>query len=357
MIRFSKEHLSGFVVSVFVKVGFSQEHALQAANVLLAADLRGIDSHGVARLRGYLELIKKGRLNPKPVLKVVSDTLSAATVDADLAAGLVSAPFAMQLAIEKAKITGVGMVSVKNSNHFGIAASHAMMALQHDMVGAAFTNASPLVVPTYSIEKMLGTNPICYAFPAKKHDPIVIDLATSAAANGKLEIAERKGKDIPTGWAVDENGLDTIDAGILKKGGSLLPLGSNFEMGSHKGYALSSLVDLLSGVISGANFGPWVPPFPAYVPLPKEKKGEGIGHFFMAFRVDAFRPKDEYFEAVDTWIERFSSAKALEGKKVIVPGEPEMEAYHERMNLGIPLNEKVLSDLKEIATEYQLEFN
>src|SRR5690606_4026651 len=219
--------------------------------------------------------------------------------DGDGGLGLVTAPFAMDVAIEKARRYGSGWVAVRNSNHFGIAGYHALKAVREDMIGFAVTNASPLVAPTFSSERLLGTNPICYAFPAGNHPPVVIDMATSAAANGKLEIAERAGKAIPEGWVLDPDGHPTTDATAVKKGGALLPLGSDRDHGSHKGFGLSSIVDILSGVLSGANYGPWVPPFVAYLQPVADQPGQGIGHFVGAMRVDGFRPAAEFKANMD----------------------------------------------------------
>ena len=256
-------------------MGCPDADAKLAARALLSADLRGIDSHGVARLSGYTRLWEVKRINSKPSVKVVHETPSTAVVDGDSGLGLVVAPFAMQVAIDKAKNAGSGWVSVRNSNHFGIAGFHAMMALEHDMIGMAMTNASALVAPTFSVERMLGTNPICVAIPAGNEPAFVADLATTTAANGKLEILQRKNESAPTGWIQDKVGQISTDAHELKKGGALLPLGGDREHGSHKGYALGSIVDIFSAVLSGANYGPWVPPFPAYVPMPTGMPGAG----------------------------------------------------------------------------------
>src|SRR5688500_2077274 len=230
--------LFSFTKTVFQKIGCSIEDAEIATKVLLSADLRGIDSHGVARLSGYLRLHKAGRINSTPAIKIIHQTPSTATVDGDKGLGLVVAPKAMNIAIEKAKQVGSGWVSVKNSNHYGIAAVHAMMALEEDMIGIAMTNASALVAPTFSVERMLGTNPICVAIPAGKQPSFVADMATTTAANGKLEILQRKKEAAPVGWIQDQNGNSSTDAHVLKNGGALLPLGSDREHGSHKGYAL-----------------------------------------------------------------------------------------------------------------------
>lgn len=352
---YSYQQLYAFTRSVFQKIGCSDLHADTATKALLSADLRGIDSHGVARLSGYVRLWEVKRVNATPEIKIIHETPSTAVVDGDSGLGLVVAPFAMQVAIEKAKTAGTGWVSVQNSNHFGIAAHHAMMALEHDMIGMAMTNASPLVAPTFSIDKMLGTNPICVAAPAGNEPPFVADLATTTAANGKLEILQRKNANTPDGWVQDKEGNPTNDANILKKGGALLPLGGDREHGSHKGYALGAVVDIFSALLSGANYAPWVPPFPAYVPMPAQQPGKGIGHFLGAMRVDAFRPANEYREHMDNWIKGFRNARPQQGQeKVLVPGDPEREFEAVRMQEGIPLLDAVVNDLEALAERFSL---
>lgn len=357
MTIFSYERLYQFTHAVFIKMGCSLEDATIATTVLIAADLRGIDSHGVARLSGYIRLWEAGRINTKPNIKVVYETPSTAVVDGDAGLGLVVAPFAMQVAISKATLVGTGWVSVKNSNHFGIAGVHAQMALKEDMIGMAMTNASALVAPTFSIERMLGTNPIAVAIPANEQPAFVADFATTTAANGKLEILQRKNADTPLGWVQDKEGNESTDANILKKQGALLPLGSDREHGSHKGYALGSIVDIFSGVLSGASYGPWAPPFPAYVPMPENQPGQGLGHFFGAMRVDAFRPAEEFKQHMDNWITRFRSAVPAPGhEKVLIPGDPEREMEALRIREGVPLVEAVEKDLQIIAKNFGIAF-
>ena len=348
--------LRAFTENVFLAMGCNREHAILAADVLLKSDLRGIDSHGVARLSGYVRLWEKKRINTKPAIKIVHQTPTTATIDGDAGLGLVVAPFAMQLAIKKATEYGSGWVSVRNSNHFGIAGYHGLMAVEQDMIGIAMTNASPLVSPTYSSERLLGTNPMCYAFPAGKYPPVIVDMATSAAANGKLEIAQRMGKQVPAGWIQDKQGDFTTDPHALKGGGALLPLGSDAEHGSHKGFGLGATVDILSAVLSGANYGPWVPPFVAFLEPPTDPVGTGIGHFLGAMRVDGFRPADEFKAHLDNWIARFKSSATIDpSKKVIIPGEPEFEAEANRKLNGIPLGEAVANDLTVLAERFGIE--
>ena len=352
---FSENTLRNFSRSIFIKMGCPIEDADLATDVLIKSDLRGIDSHGLARLSGYVRLWEKGRINATPHIQIVHETPTTATVDGDAGLGLVVAPFAMKVAIEKAKIYGSGWVSVRNSNHFGIAGYHTLMAVENNMIGFAMTNASPLVAPTFANERLLGTNPMCYAFPAGKYPPGVVDMATSAAANGKLEVAQRTGKSVPHGWIQDAAGKSSTDPHELKKGGALLPLGSDKDHGSHKGFGLSATVDILSGLLSGANYGPWVPPFVSFLDPPKDPVGKGIGHFLGAMRVDGFRPVDEFKHHMDQWIERFKSAKTIsEEQKVIIPGEPESQEEKKRQIHGIPLIDAVVTDLNELAQKLGL---
>ncbi len=353
---YSYSALQLFTVSVFQSIGCSEEHARLASQTLLSADLRGIESHGIARLTGYVRLWEAGRINSTPDIKITHQTPSTAVVDGDKGLGLVVAPFAMRLAMEKAETAGTGWVAVSNSNHFGIAGYHAMMALEQDMIGIAMTNASALVAPTFSVERMLGTNPIAVAIPAGNQPPFVADMATTTAANGKLEILQRKKEDAPLGWVQDKEGRASNRADELKKGGSLLPLGGDFEHGSHKGYALGSIVDIFSAVLSGASYGPWAPPFPAYVPMPEQMPGKGLGHFFGAMRIDAFRTAESFKEHMDNWITRFRNAKpALGQDRVLIPGDPEREQEQVRTRDGIPLQDSVISELKELALKLEIE--
>jgi len=352
---FSYDQLFDFSKNVFLKIGCSEYDANLATKVLLSADIRGVDSHGIARLSGYVRLWDAKRVNATPQIKIIHETPSTATVDGDSGLGLVVAPNAMQIAIDKAKQVGTGWVSVQNSNHYGIAGYHAMMALEQDMIGICMTNGSALVAPTFSTERLLGTNPIAVAIPAGKEPAFVADMATTTAANGKLEILQRKHGVAPLGWIQNKEGKPSTDPHELKDGGALLPLGGDREHGSHKGYALGAIVDIFSAVLSGANYGPWVPPFPAYVPMPDGMPGKGIGHFFGAMRIDAFRPAKEFKQHMDKWIERFRSAKTAEGfESVIIPGDPEREMEAIRRKDGIPVLGPVVDDLNYLAEKFSL---
>ncbi|WP_420575855.1 Ldh family oxidoreductase [Ekhidna sp.] len=355
---FSAEELKRFSKEIFLSIGCPEAEAQQAADVLVSADLRGVDSHGVARLSGYIRLHEKKRLNATPSIKTAHETPSTAVVDGDLGLGLVVGPHAMKLAIDKAKNVGSGWVSVKNSNHYGIAGYHAMMALEEDCIGISLTNASPLVSPTFSKERLLGTNPISIAIPTKNQPPFVLDMATTTAANGKLEVLQRKGLDAPEGWLQDKEGYITTDAKGLIKGGSMRPLGGDREHGSHKGYALGAVVDILSAVLSGANYGPWVPPFVAFIDPAPNPVGEGLGHFFGAMRIDAFRDGEEFKSHMDNWIERFRASETVNPEeKVLIPGDPEREMTEERLKNGIDLLDPVVEDLEELGKKFGIKLN
>ncbi|GAB4113899.1 MAG: Ldh family oxidoreductase [Thermoflexibacter sp.] len=353
---FSYETLKNLSYQVFLKMGCPTEHAELAAEALVAADLRGIDSHGVARLSGYVRLWEAGRINARPHIQIVHETPSTATLDGDAGLGLVIASKAIEIAMEKARIAGTGWVAVRNSNHFGIAGYHTLKAAKKDMIGIAMTNASPLVAPTFAVERMLGTNPIAVAIPALHQPPFIADFATTTAANGKLEILQRKNQEAPLGWIQDKKGQPSSNPNELKQGGALLPLGSDREHGSHKGYCLGAIVDIFSAVFSGANYGPWAPPFVSFLPLPPDPVGLGLGHFLGAMRIDAFRPAEEFKANMDKWINRFRTTKPADGyDKVLIPGDPEREMEAERLENGIPVVESVVTDLRDLAERMGIE--
>lgn len=351
---FSYNHLFNFTEQVFQSMGCSEEDARLATDTILAADLRGVDSHGISRLIGYVRLWEAGRINPKPEIKIVHETPSTATVDGDAGLGLVVAPKVMDIAIQKAEIAGSGWIAVKNSNHFGIAGYHAMRALPHDMIGWAMTNASPLVAPTNSLDRLLGTNPIAIAIPANEEPDFIMDMATTTAANGKLEVLQRKKQEAPLGWIQTKDGRDSTNPDELKLGGAMMPLGG--ASASYKGYALGSVVDIFSAVLSGANYGPWVPPFVSFLPLPTDPVGEGIGHFLGAMRVDGFRPVAEFKAHMDNWIRTFRNSTPKPGETVMIPGDPERLISEIRLKEGIHLLDPVIQDLESIAQKFKLTF-
>ena len=350
-------YLRDFTTNVFLHLGVPEIEAKQAADVLARADLRGIDSHGVARLRTYVDMFKIGRINPKPNIKIIREKKSVATVDGDSGLGLVVGPKANEIAMEKAAQFGSGWVSVCNTNHYGIASYYSLKALERDMIGWSMTNSSKIVVPLWGAERRLGTNPIAIAFPGFENPPIVIDLATSVVAFGKVEIANRQGKKIPEGWIIDAAGNPSTAPEDVYSGG-LLPLGGTREMGGHKGYCMSAMVDILTCVLSGANWGPFAPPFAIFEEAPKESVGKGIGHFFGAMEIDGFEDVEVFKKRIDHWIEVFRSTKPIPGKEaVLIPGDPEHEAEKIRTKEGIPVIQAVVNDLKQISKETGIPFD
>ena len=354
---FPIEALREFCTRVFLHFGVPKNDAMQAAEVLASADLRGIDSHGVARLHSYFDMLGEGRINPKPEIKVVRSTLSTATVDGDNGLGLVVGPQANRVAMDMAEKAGSGWVSVRNTNHYGIAGYYVLKALERDLIGWAMTNSTMLVAPLWGAERMLGTNPIAIAFPGKDEPPIVIDMATSAAAYGKIEIALRRGEPIPEGWAVDSQGRSTTNPNDMVDGGALLPLGSDRDRGGHKGYGLAIMVDVLCGVLSGANWGPFAPPFALRQEIPKRSVGKGIGHFFGAMRIDGFMDGDSFKRQIDDYIRVFRATKPAPGTNgPLIPGDPEREMEQVRSKKGVPLVLPVVEELRDISRKTGVPF-
>jgi len=350
VFRFSAAQLKNFSAAVFMHFGISKTDAEQAADVLARSDLRGIDSHGVARLHTYFDMLELRRINPKPNIKIIREKDSVASVDGDNGLGLVVGPKANEIAMDKAERHGSGWVSVCNTNHFGIAGYYPLKALERDLIGWAMTNSTKLVAPLWGAERMLGTNPIAIAFPGYKEPPIVIDMATSAVAYGKIEIALRKKTKVPKGWIVDKQGRDTSNPQDMIDGGAQLPLGSEREMGGHKGYGLASMVDILCCVLSGANWGPFAPPFALRQEIPARSVGKGIGHFFGALQIDGFIDRLEFKKQIDDWIHVFRKTKPAPGTNgPLIPGDPEREAETTRSKEGIPLIKPVVDDLLDIS--------
>jgi len=325
------------------------------------ADLRGIGSHGVARLRRYVDGLRDGIMLARPEIKVITETPATALIDGGAGLGQPVSHMAMEKAIKKAQEVGAGFTTVRNSNHYGIAGYYAMMALESDCIGISMTNADVLVVPTFGRNAMLGTNPIAVAAPANRERPFVMDMATSTVPRGKLEVYDRLGKPLPAGWATDERGVGTEDAHRvlenfkIRGGGGLLPLGGEGELLSgYKGYGLALWVDVFCAVLSGAAYASLVyPRTPDGKPLPAD-----LGHFFGAWRVDAFRPVDEFKAAMDDLQRQLKNAPKAEGQdRIYIHGEKEYEKEELYTRQGVPLGPKVVADLKSIARELDVEYD
>lgn len=335
--------LEEFSTKVFLALGIPEEDAKVTAHILAQADLRGIDSHGVARLSIYAKRLKLGLINKHPNIKVVHEKAGGAIVDGDNGLGQVVAHNAMKLCLKKAKENGVAAVGVRNSNHFGIGAYYAMMALEEDMIGIMATNTSPLMAPFGGKEPLLGTNPIAMAVPAGNEYPVVLDMATSLVPRGKIEIFARKREKLPSGWAIDTEGRPTQDPAEALKG-TLLP------MGGPKGYGLSMMVDLFAGVLAGAAVGGNIGSLFGNMDRP-----QNVGHYMMAIDVGSFRPLDEFKATMDDYIRTIKQSAPAQGvKELFLPGEIEFVKTKERVEKGVSLNPVVVQNLLTLAQELGL---
>jgi LDH2 family malate/lactate/ureidoglycolate dehydrogenase len=342
LTRINHQKLTHFVSRSFQKLGVETADAEIAARVLVLSDLRGVDTHGVIRFNPqswYVKWLRESSMSARPRIRVVSESATTALLDGDRGMGMVIGHRAMEMAIEKARSSGVAMVGVRNSRHYGMSAYYAMMALPQDMIGIAMTNASRQVVPTFGRHAKYGTNPLCFAVPAEKELPFVLDMATTTAAAGKLELAARLGKAIPGGWALGENDRETHDPRAAQKARRLLPLGGSRDGGSHKGYGLGILVEILCGVLTGT------------VTALNDNQ-DPRGHFFGAIRVDAFRPAAEFKGDMDRLIRELKATPAADGQeRVYVAGEIEFETAAERAEHGIPLHSTVLQGLRQVGEQ------
>lgn len=343
--RFDAEGLEEFSSGVLKKLGIPENDADITAKMLVNSDLRGVESHGVAHLSPfYVSWIKDGKVKIKPQLTLESNSPTSAIMDGDAGLGFVAGYHATNEAIKRAKQAGAGFVTVKNSSHCGAAAYYAMMALEHDMIGIAITAGGRLMMAPGSKERAAGLNPMSFAVPAYQKHPFVLDMSTSVVAFGKIEIAQRQGKTIPEGWAVDENGKPVTDALKINPSdenfkGGLLPLGGRPETGVFKGFGLAVLADIFCTVLSGADLN------------------TTSNHFFGAIRIDGFRPAIEFKKQIDQLIESIERLPVLPGtKKIYAAGGIEDEIMKDRKVNGVPLDDAVIQSLKELAHEFSVPF-
>jgi L-2-hydroxycarboxylate dehydrogenase (NAD+) len=342
ILRFRQEDLLDFVLRYMTKLGVPEDDAKVIGEVLMSADIRGVESHGLHRLGSYYgNRIRKGLINPLSPYSIVSETSTTALIDGGNGCGQVVSRKAMTLAIQKARNAGIGAVTVRNSNHFGIAGYYALMALREDMIGICFTNSQPLVAPTRGRTAVVGTNPIALAAPSYKQYPFVLDMATSAVAYGKIQVYEKKNEHIPAGWAIDEEGQVTNDPSKIKPGGhgALLPLGGMEITGGYKGYGLAILVEILCSVLSGGKFL-------TQVGGPGKPEPTGVAHFFMAVNIEAFRPILDFKQQMDCMIELLKkSPLAFGNSEILVAGEREFEYAKYNEEHGVPLIRPIVNDL------------
>jgi LDH2 family malate/lactate/ureidoglycolate dehydrogenase len=331
--------LKQICVEILRKFGANDEEASIVADNLVKANLRGIDSHGVIRLKVYVDRVKNKTILPGAPIRITRETPSTALIDGGFGFGQVIAVKAIKIAIEKAKKTGVGSVGVFNTNHFGMLAYFALIAMQEDMISLITTNGSPYVVPWGGRVPMLGTNPICIGIPSSQEIPIILDMATSAAARGKIEKAAKEGTKIPADWAVDEEGRLTTDPVAALKG-ALLPFGGP------KGYGLSFVIDILSGCLTGAAFGKHV------VSLYPESAKSSLGHFILVINPDAFIPIKDFKAAVAKAVQEIKACPTMPGvPEVLVPGEIEYRTEQKRLKEGIPISEETWRIIEELCKE------
>jgi LDH2 family malate/lactate/ureidoglycolate dehydrogenase len=341
------------MVRFFVKLNVPQADAETAADILLCADLRGVDSHGIIRLNTYYgSRLRKGLIDPHSPVTVLNETPTTLALDAGNGLGQVVSKAAMSRCIEKARQSGMAIVTVRNSNHYGIAGYYAMMALQEDMIGISFTNSQPLVAPTYGRTAVLGTNPIAVAVPAGNQKPYVLDMATSIVPIGRITVYQKAGKEIPQGWGIDSQGQVTSDPNAVLNGGALMPLGGTDILRGYKGYGLALLVDIFSGVLAGAGFL-------TRVGHPSDDQGAAnVGHFFAALRIDAFRPVAEFKQDMDAMIMQLKDApKAVGEERIFIHGEKEFERAERLAREGVPLLSEVVKGLKQAGDEAGVPFD
>lgn len=354
-IRVRRGDIEAFCSSVFETRGMSPPDAGVTAEVLVAADAYGIPSHGVGRLRRYVNGLDTGLMLPRESGSTLSETPSSLVVDAGGAMGPPVSVRVMDAVIQKARDAGAAFGAVRNSNHFGIAGYYARRALPEDMLGISMTNTAALGVPTFGREAFFGTNPIAFAAPAEKEDPFVLDMSTTVVTRGKVEVYERRGKELPEGWAVDHTGKSARDPGSLlegmqkRRGGGILPLGGlDTLLGGHKGYGLAVMVDILCAVLSGGPFGRDVYDTP--------ESSARVSHFFGAIRIDRFRDPREFRADMDRMLRELRSCTPAEGRdRVWYAGLPEAEKERESERLGVPLSRQTWGMLRNLGAETGVE--
>ncbi|MBI4664066.1 MAG: Ldh family oxidoreductase [Verrucomicrobia bacterium] len=342
--KVSCDALFGFCAACFEKLGLSAEDAAVTAENLLFANLRGVDSHGVIRLKVYADRLRAGGFKADVHPEIISEGDACASLDARQGVGQVAGLAAMKLAMAKAEQAGAALVSVRNSNHFGAAAFYALKAIDRGMIGLAATNAGASMAPTGGREGRLGNNPVAIAVPAGKYPPLTLDMATGSVAWGKIFLAQQKGEKIPAAWALDKHGVPTDDPNAAADRGLIQPLGG------YKGYGLSLFIDILTGVLGGGAFSTQVKSLYQSLETPS-----GSAQAFAAIRIDAFLPRTEFCKRVDQLIELMHSCPLAPGvERIFVPGEIEHETAQRRKSEGIPVNAKLRDELVALAQELRV---
>jgi LDH2 family malate/lactate/ureidoglycolate dehydrogenase len=354
-VRIGYSELKAFVTSIFRAVGLSSEDAEVVSDVLVAADLMGISSHGVQRVRRYVDGILRCCVNPRPNIRVVRDRGAVALVDADGGLGHLAGVRAMEIALRKTEVHGVSLVLVRNSQHYGIAGYYALKAAERGYIGISSTNSEPLVAYVNTVGRTLGTNPIAVAIPRREPPPILFDAATAVVPVGKIELYSKLGRKVPEGWVIGEDGsvLAGDAVGVLeeiRKGrAAILPLGGlGEEFGGHKGSGLALVVDIICGVLSGAAWG-------VHVGYTVGTKPANVGHAFSAIDVESFIPREEFYERLEKYVLEIKSLrKHPSADRVWLPGEKAWLTSQTRLKIGIPIHKRVCRELNEIASDVGL---
>ncbi|HSL93805.1 MAG TPA: Ldh family oxidoreductase [Bacillota bacterium] len=349
------DQMEKFMHDVFVAAGLPEADAAVVTDVLLESDRRGIDSHGVGRLKPfYIDRIRDGIISPVTQIDVVREGPTTAVLDANNGMGHVAGKYAMQMAIDKAHELGLGMVAVRNSNHYGIAGYYTMMAAKQGMVGMTGTNARPSIAPTFGVENMLGTNPLTFAMPSDEDFPFVFDSATSIAQRGKIEVYNRLGKALPEGWVIGSDGQTRSDAdGVLRDlltgNAALAPLGGiGEELGGYKGYGYATVVEILSAALQGGSF------LKALSGLQDGKKvPHHLGHFFLAIDIEAFTDLESFKRTTGEILRELRASRKVPGQdRIYTAGEKEHLAWLYRRDRGIPLPEALEKDITQLEEWY-----
>ena len=344
MIVVTADLLRRQLAAIFEAWGMDRDHIATTVHVMVETDLTGVDSHGVGMMPTYDRWWREGKINVRPEIRVVRERASVALIDADRSLGHPPSTMAMQMAIAKAKETGIGVVSVQHSNHFGAAGHYALLAARAGLIGMAMTNAGPILVPTFGREARLGTNPLAFAAPARKNNPFWLDMATTTVAFGKVNIARRAGKPIPEGWALDTDGKPLTNSQQAFELRRLTPLGGTRELGSHKGYGLAAMVEILCSTLSGS----WLAALDPATGQPGDRND--IGHFFLALNPDMVRDEGEFRDDMDRLIDMLHATPPADpAQPVLVAGDPEFATYAERSKTGIPMTDTLFKEVREVA--------
>ena len=342
MVRIPYKALDDFTHDVLHRLGVSSADAQTAVNVLSQANLRGVDTHGSDLFPAYVQRIQSGMVNTSPKMKIIKESAATVVIDADRALGQISSRFGMQEAINKAVLSGIGWVNIINSNHHGALAYYALMAAEQDLIGIVTTTTSACMAPWGSREALVGNNPLAIAIPCNNHDPLILDMASSLFANGKVRLAKERGEPLPDGLSIDADGNPNSDP---SNSAALLP------MGDYKGSGLAMMLGFLAGGLAGQ-------PFTGYGKSNKEgKESSELSHLMIAVNIDNFTDLEEFKDSVDEVIDSWKNSEPRPGfDEVFVPGEIEWRRVPDREENGIPLNASLVAEMKRIGDEVEVEF-